>query len=121
MSRDALHVVDDLALDRGTGRTDGVRIVGHVVAEMFGPDGVLKARVESHNLITAVGDQLYASRGAGLTSSAVPTGMKLGTGSTAVAKTGAGAALVTYPVSYTHLDVYKRQPQGMDHQRGILH
>ncbi|MBK9029314.1 MAG: hypothetical protein IPN98_16535 [Propionivibrio sp.] len=65
MSRDALHVVDDLALDRGTGRTDGVRIVGHVVAEMFGPDGVLKARVESHNLITAVGDQLYASRGAG--------------------------------------------------------
>ena len=47
MSRDALHVVDDLALDRGTGRTDGVRIVGHVVAEMFGPDGVLKARVES--------------------------------------------------------------------------
>ena len=96
MSRDALHVVDDLALDRGTGRTDGVRIVGHVVAEMFGPDGVLKARVESHNLITAVGDQLYASRGAGLTSSAVPTGMKLGTGSTAVAKTGAGAALVTY-------------------------
>ena len=57
MSRDALHVVDDLALDRGTGRTDGVRIVGHVVAEMFGPDGVLKARVESHNLITAVGDQ----------------------------------------------------------------
>ena len=39
---------------------------------------------------------MYASRGAGLTSSATPTGMKLGTGSTAVAKSGAGAAIVTY-------------------------
>jgi hypothetical protein len=46
--------------------------------------------------VTAVGDQLYASRGIGLTSSALPTGMRLGTGSTAPAKTGAGAAIVTY-------------------------
>ena len=75
---------------------DRGQIVGHVVAELRGPDGQLKGRCEVHNLITAVGDQLYASRGAGLTSSATPTGMKLGAGSTAVAKTGAGAALVTY-------------------------
>lgn len=71
-------------------------VVGHVVAEMTGPDGQVKARVEVHNLVTATGDQMYASRGAGLTTSATPTGMKLGTGSTAVAKTGAGAALVSY-------------------------
>jgi hypothetical protein len=37
-------------------------IVGHVVAEMFGPDGELKARVEVHNLVTDVGDQYYGDR-----------------------------------------------------------
>ena len=44
-----------------------------------------------------MGDQYYAGRAA--LSSGLPsqvTGMKLGAGSTAVAKTGAGAALVTY-------------------------
>lgn len=40
---------------------------------------------------------MYGERGAGLGSApAAPTGMKLGAGSTAPAKTGAGAALVTY-------------------------
>lgn len=72
----------------------GIR--GTVTAELHGPDGKLKASCTVHNLITAVGDRMYASRGAGLTTSATPTGLKLGTGSTAVAKTGAGAALVTY-------------------------
>ena len=73
-----------------------ISLHGQVTAVMTGPDGVEKARVVTCNLVTAVGDQLYASRGAGLTTSALPTGMKLGAGSTAVAKTGAGAALVTY-------------------------
>jgi hypothetical protein len=78
-----------------TGDTSG--ITGVVVAELRGPDGELKARCETHNLVTAVGDQYYAGRAA--LSSSLPaqvTGFKLGTGSTAVAKTGAGAALVTY-------------------------
>jgi len=47
--------------------------------------------------VTQVGDQYYGERAAGIASPpAQITGMKLGTGSTAVAKTGAGAALVTY-------------------------
>lgn len=71
-------------------------IRGTVLVEVHDEHGNLKYSEETHNLVTAVGDRLYASRGAGLTTSAVPTGMKLGTGSTAVAKTGAGAALVTY-------------------------
>ena len=71
-------------------------IVGRVVVEWHDADGNLTHRSEQDNLVTAVGDQLYASRGAGLSSSATPTGMKLGTGTTAAAKTGAGAALVTY-------------------------
>lgn len=80
----------DTLNERGT-------IRGVVVAELRDEHGNLKARCETHNLITSVGDQYYAGRAA--LSSGLPaqvTGMKLGTGSTAVAKSGAGAALVTY-------------------------
>lgn len=59
-------------------------------------DGNLIEKSVNKNIVTQVGDQLYGERGAGINTLAVPTGMKLGTGSTAVAKTGAGAALVTY-------------------------
>jgi hypothetical protein len=53
--------------------------------------------VEFDNLVTQVGDQYYGERAAGIASPpGQVTGMRLGTGSTAVAKTGAGAAIVTY-------------------------
>lgn len=49
------------------------------------------------NLITDIGDQYYAERAAGIASPPDQvSGMKLGTGSTAPSKTGAGAAIVTY-------------------------
>lgn len=49
------------------------------------------------NLITQVGDQYYGERAAGIGSPpSQVSGMRLGTGTTAVAKTGAGAAIVTY-------------------------
>ncbi len=48
------------------------------------------------NLITQIGDQYYGERAANIASPpAQVIGMQLGTGVTAVAKTGAGAALVT--------------------------
>jgi len=75
--------------------TAGIR--GRVVAELYGPDGELKARCETHNLVTAVGDQFYAGRA--VLSAGLPaqvTGFKLGTGLTAPAKSGAGAALAAY-------------------------
>lgn len=69
----------------------------NVLWEMFDEFGHLKDHGFAHNLITQVGDTMYGERGAGISSQpASPTGMKLGTGSTAVAKAGAGAALVTY-------------------------
>jgi hypothetical protein len=59
--------------------------------------GRLDAEGSAANLVTAVGEQMYADRGAGVGSApAAPAGMKLGTGSTATAKTGAGAQLATY-------------------------
>lgn len=83
-----------------------VGIRGHGFVELWtprrnmlaGPGGlVLAQRVEFENLVTQVGDEYYGERAAGIASPPDQvTGMRLGTGSTAVAKTGAGAAIVTY-------------------------
>lgn len=55
------------------------------------------------NLITDMGDQYYAERAAGIAGPpAQVTGMQLGTGATAVAKTGAGAAVVAYAAGSAH-------------------
>lgn len=73
----------------------GLRGWGEAV--LFDVDGHVKARCEFRNLVTDIGDRYYGERAAATASPpAQVTGMKLGTGATAVAKTGAGAALVTY-------------------------
>jgi hypothetical protein len=70
---------------------------GFLTWELFGADGELKASGCAGNLITQVGTQMYWERGAGVSGApAVPTGMKLGTGTAAVTATGSGAALATY-------------------------
>lgn len=74
-----------------------VGLIGWGEAVLFDVDGRVKARCEFRNLVTEKGDQYYGERASGIGSPPNQvTGMKLGTGSTAVAKTGAGAALVTY-------------------------
>lgn len=71
-------------------------IKGSLVIELFDEFGNLKDYQEVENLVTQLGDQYYVERAAGIAGApAVVTGMQLGTGTTAVAKTGAGAALVT--------------------------
>lgn len=74
------------------------RITGLVRVELWRPDGTLKEAFEIHNLVTQVGDQFYGDRAANIgTPPATVTGMRLGQGgATAAAKTGAGAAIVTY-------------------------
>lgn len=75
---------------------------GSVLIQLFDADGNLKDERRGSNLITDNGDLYYATRAiAGVLPSNTAdatkvTGMKLGTGSTAAAKNGAGAALVTY-------------------------
>lgn len=73
------------------------------VIERVGLTGLLIIEIndeiveEVHNLITDVGDEFYGERAAGIAGPPDQvTGMRLGTGSTAAAKTGAGAAIVTY-------------------------
>ena len=78
-------------------------LVGFGIAEVRDEvSGVLKEVTPFANLITTSGDQYYAQKaivGVAPANAAAPTavnGMKLGTGSTAAAKSGAGAAIVTY-------------------------
>ncbi len=100
MNNDLSSLTDGASAAAGFGRdaAEVGSISGFGVAEVRGPDGELKQRVEFHNLITEVGDQMYGERGAGLAGQpAAPTGMRLGTGGgTAPSKTGAGAAAVAY-------------------------
>ncbi|RMH81568.1 MAG: hypothetical protein D6683_04050 [Actinomyces sp.] len=76
-------------------RPDKPRLKGHVRAVLLGADGSRRV-IEAHNLMTQVGDQWMGERAAGLGTLGAVTGMRLGTGTTAAAKTGAGAAIVTY-------------------------
>lgn len=82
--------------------TDVAQLTGYGTVELFGPDGELKQIEHFTNLITDAGDLYYVTRGIAAVVPSTPadatkvTGMKLGTGVTAVAKNGAGAALVTY-------------------------
>lgn len=81
---------------------NNITLKGIVTAQLFDAEGNLKAEYTFNNLITDAGDLYYASRSAAAVVPAAPadatkvTGMKLGTGVTAVSKAGAGSALVTY-------------------------
>jgi hypothetical protein len=92
----------EMAWKRAQGLKDGAGLVGYGVVELRGPDGKLKSCEPFANLITTAGDQYYAQKaivGISPTNASAPTamnGMKLGTGTTAAAKSGAGGALVTY-------------------------
>ncbi len=75
---------------------DSAAIRGALLIELHGPDGALKYRHKTSNLVTRVGDQFYGERATGVGSPpAQATGMQLGTGTTTPSKTGAGAAIVT--------------------------
>jgi len=79
-----------------------VRIVGHIVAELFGPDGKLKQREEIHNLVSDVGDNYLASLAYG--TAGWTYRMKSGSASTAATKSGAGSfvAVADYNAGSAH-------------------
>lgn len=87
----------ETTMTRGRDTDELVAVHGLVRVELRDINGELKSYFETSNLVTQVGDQYYGERAAGIASPpGQVTGMKLGTGATAPAKTGAGAALVTY-------------------------
>lgn len=68
---------------------------------------ILKDEEIIENLVTEYGDQFYGEKAAGIGSHAAPTGMRVGSGGgTAAAKTGAGAAIVTYTTSNTQFSAF---------------
>lgn len=73
-----------------------IRILGVVEVSVLGPQGIIKFHSIQPNIVTAVGDGIYTSRAVSGTSSTFVNGMKLGTGSTAPSKSGAGAVLSSY-------------------------
>jgi len=95
-----------MSLHRGPGS-----IVGYGVAVVG--DEI----IPFHNLVTTVGDAYYGAMAIAGVSPATPsaptlmTGMKLGTGVTAAAKSGAGAALGTY-LSGSNATFDSTYPQG---------
>lgn len=91
-----------IAMGRARELKDGAGIVGYGIVELRGADGELKSVEPFANLITTAGDQYYATRAIAGVVPATPadatkvTGMKLGTGTTAVTKSSTAAALITY-------------------------
>lgn len=98
MISDASQITDTVFHAAGYSRAVPSRLglAGLMTVELFDRFGELKQAEVVKNLITQVGDQAYAERGAGIMTLGAPTGIRLGTGTTATAKTGAGAAMVTY-------------------------
>lgn len=92
-----LELIDQIAFVKNAMGADA-HIIADAIAEMEAElDSCRSELVIVPNLITQVGDQYYGERAAGIAGApGQVTGMKLGTGVTAPAKTGAGAALVTY-------------------------
>ncbi len=79
---------------------DMATVVGTLRVQVHAADGTVTYDGVIPNLVTTEGDRYYAERAAGIGGApAVVTGMQLGTGTTAVAKTGAGAAIVTVVAS----------------------
>ena len=83
-------------LNRGREVDSDMFIRGHVVVELYGPDGELKQREVGKNLVTDHGDEQAAERVATGDTEDIVTGMRLGTGSTTESKAGAGSFIVTY-------------------------
>lgn len=100
-------VAQDIDVSDEAGTFDRVEIkeqpfTGNILIQLFDENGELKDERRADNLITDAGDLYYAGMAIALVTPAAPaqptkmTGMKLGTGTTAAAKAGAGGALVTY-------------------------
>lgn len=120
MVTDRSGLTDSLEVAAGYGRgpVSGLPIRGSLRVVLTGPDGTVKYDETLENMVTQVGDQYYAERAAGIAGApATVTGMQLGTGSTAPAKTGTGAASIGTLVAGSLVAV--TLPSGSSLQAGV--
>jgi hypothetical protein len=85
--RDQVGVTDQVraAVGRGVELEDGLTMTGHVLVELFGPDGELKETREVHNLVVTAGKQHIADQLSSAPGQGAMSHMAVGTGSTAPA------------------------------------
>lgn len=108
-NKNVLRDAFQAAMELGKKIRDGSGLVGYGFVVVRDGDMRIKDIEPFANRITTFGDEYYAKRaaaGIGTPNLAQPTlanGMKLGTGTTAAAKSGAGAALVTYEAASNNL------------------
>lgn len=82
------------------GTLDRLGMYGWGFAELTDADsGDLKQRSYFGNLITTNGDKVYASRGSNVSPENVASGMRIGYGTDAVAKSGTGSYISSYETS----------------------
>lgn len=116
--REALHEAHRMAAN------DGVGLIGYGVAILRNGDGDIIQMVPFGNLITDSGDAYYAAMaitGVSPSTPSAPTfanGMKLGTGTTTVAKNGTAAALITY-ISGSNTTFFTSYPQTVNLGAGL--
>jgi hypothetical protein len=104
---------------QGAELTDRLPIFGFAHAILRNPDGEIKFEALLENLITLVGNQYYGERAAAIgTPPNQVTGLRLGTGTTAPAATGAGAFIVTYTTG-SNVAVTGGYPQSSNPSGGI--
>lgn len=98
MTLDSSQMRDNVTTAAGYQRptVDQSLINGSLRIVLTGADGDVKYDHTLRNVVTRVGEQMYGERGAGISGAlAAPTGMQLGTGTTATAKVDPGASIVT--------------------------
>lgn len=93
MIEDRMSMKDEVKFQVGKGFMDNVHLKGHMVAELFGPDGKLKERREVHNTVTTLCHKMSADQLLAAPAVAKPGWMELGTGS---GQTAASTILATY-------------------------
>ena len=59
---DGMQIKDEVSFQVGKGFMDNERMKGHMVAELIGPDGKLKARREVHNTVTVLCHKMAADQ-----------------------------------------------------------
>lgn len=98
---------------------DAIGVRGFAHGVLRNGDGEIKHEAVYKNLVTAIGNEYYGERAAGI--AAPPdqvTGGRLGTGTTAPSATGAGAAIVTYKTG-SNVAVSGGYPQSSNPSGGI--
>ena len=93
MIKDGMTIKDEISMMAGKGFDGRIKMSGVMVAELFEPKGLLKARREVHNTVTTLAHKMAADQLLAAPALATPGWMEVGTGS----GQGAGdSTLATY-------------------------